>query len=62
MRQGRERGCWVYIPAAELIQAGIDVNGDPPAYRLWGRKNGSMLLRLYKPPVDPAVDAEADVA
>ena len=49
-RAGRERGCWVYITAVELKKAGF-AEGDPaPFYRVWGRRNGSVLLRLYRQP------------
>lgn len=47
-RNGRERGCWVYIPLEELQAVGIDLEGDPPYYRTWGRARGSVLVRLYK--------------
>jgi hypothetical protein len=46
-RSGRERGVWVYVPAAELLTAGFDPSGPPPAYRVWGRPRGSVLVRLY---------------
>lgn len=45
---GRERGCWVYIPLEEIVKAGIDPDGPPPFYRVWGRERGSVLVRLYK--------------
>lgn len=48
VRRGRERGCWVYIPAEELKQTGIDPHAAPPFYGLWGRPRGSVLVRLYK--------------
>lgn len=47
-RRGRERGCWVYIPMEELQKVGIDLDGDPPFFRVWGRERGSVLVRLYK--------------
>lgn len=43
------RGCYVYIPAEELVKAGIDPQGPPPLYRTWGSRRGSVLVRLYKP-------------
>lgn len=49
LRRGRERGCWLYIPADELVTAGYDLNDDPPWYRVWGTKKG-VLIRLYKRP------------
>lgn len=48
VRKGRERGVWVFVPAVELVKAGIDPMGPPPRYRTWGRARGSVLLRLYK--------------
>lgn len=49
-RRGRERGCWVYVPAEELLRAGIDLEGTPPYYRTWGTQRGGVLVRLYKEP------------
>lgn len=48
LRHGRERGCWVYVPAEELEKAGIDLGGPAPLYRTWGSRRGSILLRLYR--------------
>lgn len=48
-RGARERGCWLYIAAEELVKAGIDPAGPPPQYRTWGSRRGSVLVRLYKP-------------
>lgn len=54
VRKGRERGCWVYVPAAELEAAGIDPRTPPPAYRLSGhrhsRNTGRVLVNLYREP------------
>lgn len=47
-RAGREKGCWIYIPAEELVAAGIDPTGPPPLYRTWGSRRGSLLARLYR--------------
>ncbi len=47
VRRGRERGCWVYIPADELVAAGHDPSDPPPWYRVWGSKRG-VVLRLYR--------------
>jgi len=49
IRRGRERGCWVYVPAEELERANIDPYGPAPLYSMWGRQRGSLLVRLYKP-------------
>ena len=46
-RNGRERGCWVYIPAEELVKAGVSPFGPAPYYRVWGSRRGSVLVRLY---------------
>lgn len=46
-RSGREKGCYIYIPRDELVKAGIDPDGPPPFYRVWGRERGSVLVRLY---------------
>jgi hypothetical protein len=47
-RRPRERGCSVYIPAEELVAAGIDPTGPVPFYRVWGRSRGTVLVRLYR--------------
>lgn len=47
-RAGRERGCWIYVPAEELRKAGIDPNGPPPFYRTWGSSRGGVFARLYR--------------
>lgn len=49
-RSGRETGCWAYIPAEELLKAGIDPQGPAPFYRTWGSTRGSVLVRLYRQP------------
>jgi hypothetical protein len=47
-RSGREKGVWVFIPAADLEKAGIDPSGPAPEYRTWGSARGSVLVRLYR--------------
>lgn len=47
IRRPHEKGCWVFIPSAELRKSGVDPSGLPPAYKVWGRRNGSVLVRLY---------------
>lgn len=47
-RRGRERGCWVYVPADELERAGWPLDGPPPFYRTWGTRGRGVLVRLYK--------------
>jgi hypothetical protein len=49
-RRGRERGCWVYIPAGSLQRAGIDPGGSEPYYRTWVSPRGSLVVRLYRQP------------
>lgn len=48
VRKGRERGCWVYVPAAELVKAGHDPAAPPPYCRVWGTRSGGVLVRLYR--------------
>lgn len=47
-RRGRERGCWVYVPAEELRKAGYDPDAAPPYYRTWGTARGGVFVRLYR--------------
>lgn len=53
-RSQRERGCWVDIPAEELVKAGIDPHGPAPWYRTWGyrrsRTGHSVIVALYREP------------
>lgn len=49
-RRGRERGCWVYVPAEELAKTGFDPYGDPPFYRTWGSSRGRLVVQLYRQP------------
>ena len=50
-RAGRERGCWVYIAAEQLLEAGIDPKGPPPWYRLWvGKGRPRFVVNLYREP------------
>jgi hypothetical protein len=50
VRTGRERGCWVYVPAEELVKAGHASGGALPFYRTWGSKKGAVLVQLYRNP------------
>jgi len=52
-RAGRERGCWLYVPAEELLKAGIDLDGPAPRYRVWGSSRGGLFVRLYRPRLAP---------
>lgn len=47
-RSGRERGCWTYIPATELANAGLGDHEGDVFYRVWGQPRGSVQLRLYR--------------
>lgn len=47
-RTGREKGCWLYVPADELVAARIDPDGPPPFYRVWGSSRGGLFVRFYK--------------
>lgn len=47
VRRGRERGCWLYIAADELVAAGYSITDPPPWYRVWGSKRG-ITIRLYR--------------
>lgn len=50
VRRGRERGCWVYVPAEELERASVDVSGPPPFYRVWAGPRRSLLVSFYAKP------------
>jgi hypothetical protein len=47
-RAGRQRGCYIYIPAENLQAAGVDPAGPVPHYRVWGGRRGSLLVTLYR--------------
>ena len=47
VRKGREAGCWVYIPAELLREAGRAGRGTPPEYRVWAGPRGSVMVTLY---------------
>ena len=46
-RTGRERGCWLYIPAEELAATGYESDA-PPFYRLWPGRKRTILVQLYE--------------
>ena len=56
VRNGRERGCWVYIPAEVLAAAEIPLDAPPPWYRrrLLRRTDRSgapvVIVSLYREP------------
>ena len=47
-RAGRERGCWIYIPAGELERTFQAEDDAPPWYRVWGRGRGRIVVQLYR--------------
>lgn len=50
-RAGRRRGCYIYIPAEQLLEAGIDPNGPAPWYRIWVAKGRPrFVVNLYTEP------------
>lgn len=48
VRKGRERGCWIYVTAAELEAIGMDAPA-PPFYRTWTRRK-TLLVQFYREP------------
>jgi hypothetical protein len=49
VRRGRERGCWVYIPAAVLREIGVELERErPPLYRIFAGRRRSLAVTLYK--------------
>jgi hypothetical protein len=49
-RTGRERGCWLYIPAVQLLRAGYTADQPAPYYRVWGNARGRVTVQLYREP------------
>lgn len=47
-RTGREKGCWVYIPAEVLDKTGYGGDGPPPYFRIWGAPRGRLTIQLYR--------------
>jgi hypothetical protein len=51
VRRGRERGVWVFVPAAELRKTGIDPHDSAPQYKVWGmpkaKGTGAAMVRFY---------------
>ena len=53
LRQGREKGCRVYIAAEQLEACGIDPNGERPWYRIYPgekEKRGRLVVQLFREP------------
>lgn len=49
-RTGRQKGCWVYLPAEVVAAAQPKLGADLPYYRTWPSKGGGVLIRLYREP------------
>lgn len=53
-QSGQEKGCRIYIPGPVLAEAGWDIDGPPPFYRLRGyrrsAKGRSVIVTLYDEP------------
>jgi hypothetical protein len=49
-RSGREKGCWTYISAEQLLAAGIDPDGPVPWFRVWAGSRGRYVIALYPTP------------
>jgi hypothetical protein len=49
-RTGRERGCWLYIPAVDLLRAGYGAEQHEPFYRVWANARGRITVQLYREP------------
>lgn len=48
-RRGREKGCWVYIPLEQLLEAGFRDSEPPPFYRVWAAKGRPrFVVNLYR--------------
>ena len=48
VRYGAEKGIRIYIPKDDLVAAGIDPDGQPPKFRTWPGRTGSIMVRLYR--------------
>jgi hypothetical protein len=57
VRRGKERGAWVFVPAAELRAAGLDPAEPAPRYRVWAHGRGSIMVRLYRALESPPAPA-----
>jgi hypothetical protein len=47
-RTRRQKGCYVYIPAGELVKTGFSPDGPVPFYRVWGAARGRVVVQLYR--------------
>lgn len=48
-RAARQKGCSIYITASDLLNAGIDPEGEVPQYRCFPGRKGSVLIQFYVP-------------
>jgi hypothetical protein len=55
-RQGRERGCHIYIPAEELLKLRADLGDRPPVYRITHVRTKEIYIEFHAP-FEPADDA-----
>lgn len=49
-RSGRQKGCWVYIPAESMPGRFKAEPDSVPFYRVWGGPTDSLVVRLYREP------------
>jgi len=50
-RGGRRRGCYVYISAELLAEAGFAADEPPPWFRIWAAKGRPrFVVNLYREP------------
>jgi hypothetical protein len=51
-RSGRQRGCYIYIPAEALVAAGINPGDPAPFYRTAGHQRSAnahtVIVSLYR--------------
>jgi hypothetical protein len=50
VRRGRERGCWLYVPAEVLREVGWSPDDPPPWSRVWPGRRRTVLVQLYGEP------------
>lgn len=49
VRRGRERGCWLYVPAETLEALGWSRDDPPPYSMMWpDPKRPRLLVNLYR--------------
>lgn len=47
VRRGRERGCWLYVPAEVMAEVGVRPTDPPPFYRTWAGHKRTVLVQFY---------------